>query len=116
MNFTNALTDQAALAELGVRAARARLERGWTQAQLAEAAGVSKATVERLENGSSTQLHNLLRCLRALDRLENLEGLLPESAPGPIDLLARRGKVRQRARPSKTATPPPAPWSWGDTP
>lgn len=116
MKFTNALTDQATQAELGARAARARLERGWTQAQLAEAAGVSKATVERLENGASTQLHNLLRCLRALDKLENLEGLLPESAPGPIDLLARRGRVRQRARPGKLPPPPPAPWSWGETP
>ncbi|WP_310539453.1 helix-turn-helix transcriptional regulator [Phenylobacterium sp.] len=116
MKFINTLTDEAAQAELGARAARARLERGWTQAQLAKAAGVSKATVERLESGASTQLHNLLRCLRALDKLENLESLLPESTPGPIDLLSRRGKVRQRARSRKTPTPPPAPWSWGETP
>ena len=98
MNFTNALTDQATLAELGVRAARARLERGWTQAQLAEAAGVSKATVERLENGSSTQLHNLLRCLRALDRLENLEGLLPERRTGRTDRSATPGPGKDPSR------------------
>lgn len=112
MKFGNLLSDQAALAELGRRIADARLARHMTQAGLAEAAGVSKRTVERLEDGGSTQLLNLIRCLRALERLEGLDRLIPETPINPIDLLGRRRR-RQRARARKDP-PVPSPWTWGD--
>ncbi|MBP7815527.1 MAG: helix-turn-helix transcriptional regulator [Phenylobacterium sp.] len=117
MRFTNFLTDEAALNEIGERIARLRLERNWTQADLAEAAGVSKSTIERLENGSSTQLSNLLRALRALGTLENLERTIPPSQPSPIELLEHQGRTRQRVRNSLAATSliaKPA-WSWGES-
>ena len=114
MKFTNFLTDEATLNEIGERISRLRLERGWTQSDLAEAAAVSKSTIERLESGSSAQLSNLLRALRALGMLENLEQLLPPSSPSPIDLLERSGKVRQRARSTSAPSSPGAPWSWGE--
>jgi transcriptional regulator with XRE-family HTH domain len=118
MKITNSLSDDAVLEEVGRRMAATRIERHMTQAQLAEAAGVSKRTVERLEDGASTQLSNLIRCLRALDRLEGLERLLPEMPVNPIELLKRSGASRTRAR-SPKAAPPNAPtvsagWSWGD--
>jgi transcriptional regulator with XRE-family HTH domain len=113
MRFTNLLTDEAVQVEIGHRIAAGRLARQLTQAQLAEAAGVSKRTVERLEDGASTQLCNLLRCLRALDMLAGLERLLPEALISPIELLKRRGRLRARARPPKDARPTVA-WSWGD--
>jgi len=114
MKFTNLLSDEAAQTELGGRLAQIRLGRGWTQAELAASAGVSKSTVERLEAGASTQLTNLLRCLRALDHLDGLERLLPAAIPGPIDLLKRHGKIRQRARPTAVPPEPSKPWAWGD--
>jgi DNA-binding XRE family transcriptional regulator len=94
--------------------AATRIERHMTQAQLAEAAGVSKRTVERLEDGASTQLGNLIRCLRALDRLEGIERLLPEMPVNPIELLKRSGASRMRARAPKAAPATSAGWSWGD--
>jgi transcriptional regulator with XRE-family HTH domain len=112
MKFDNLLSDQAALTELGLRIADARLARRMTQAQLAEAAGVSKSTVERLEDGGSTHLANLIRCLRALGRLEALERLFPETPVNPVELLGRRRR-RQRVRSPKGA-PSPVPWTWGD--
>ena len=112
MKFDNLLSDQAVLAELGLRIADARLARRMTQAQLADAAGVSKRTVERLEDAGSTQLANLVRCLRALGRLEGLERLFPETPVNPVELL-RRGRRRHRTRTQKAA-PSPAPWTWGD--
>lgn len=122
MKFTNLLTDDAVLQEMGHRIAAARLERRITQAQLAEAAGVSKRTVERLEDGESTQLANLIRCLRALGILGNLERLLPETPINPIEQLKGHRTRRLRARPSKDggtgappeSAPPGAPWVWGD--
>src|SRR5581483_9440185 len=45
----------------------ARLERGWTVRQLAAAAGVSLATVSRVEAGREPSLQVALRLARALD-------------------------------------------------
>lgn len=112
MKFNDLLSDDAVLAELGHRIAEARLALGMTQAQLAQAAGVSKRTVERLEDGASAQLGNLVRCLRALGKLEGLERLLPETPANPIELLRSAGAPRSRARPPKA--PPAARWTWGD--
>ena len=54
--------------EMGGRLARVRLERNLTQIQLAEQAGVSKSTVERLESGAvATQLSGFIRVCRVLD-------------------------------------------------
>lgn len=115
MKITNLTTDEAALGELGRRITDARLARQMTQAQFADAAGVSKRTVERLENGASTQSANLIRCLRALDKLDGLERLLPETPPNPIDLLERHGRRPRRARPDAATGPTPAgPWTWDE--
>jgi transcriptional regulator with XRE-family HTH domain len=46
-------SDVALLQELGQRIARLRLERNLTQPQLAEQAGISKRTLERLESGGT---------------------------------------------------------------
>lgn len=95
--------------------AEVRLARQMTQAQFAKAAGVSKRTIERLEDGASTQFANLLRCLRALNRLDGLERLLPDTPTNPITLLERHGKTRQRARPGAEAVQAStAPWTWDD--
>ena len=113
MNFDNLLSDDAVLAELGRRIAEERLARDMTQAWLAEAAGVAKRTVERLEGGESIQLGNLIRCLRRLDKLDGLERLLPPTPVNPLELLARRRRRRFRARGGGVARTT-RPWTWGD--
>jgi transcriptional regulator with XRE-family HTH domain len=116
MRFDRFLSDEAALQEMGERLRRLRFEREWTQSDLAEAAGISRGTVERLESGASTQLTNWVRCLRALGQLENLERLLPEAEPGPIELLEGRGRPRRRVRPGKApASLETGPWRWGES-
>ena len=63
MKITKQATDAAVLTELGGRLTRLRLERNLTQAQLAEQAGVSKRTVQRLESGDvSPRLLDLSAC------------------------------------------------------
>ena len=62
--------------------------------QLAEQAGISKRTLERLDAGAAaTQLSLFLRVLRQLDLLEQLELLLPEPQPSAGAWLARQGRT-----------------------
>jgi transcriptional regulator with XRE-family HTH domain len=117
MRFTPELTDAAVLKELGARLERRRIEANLTQAQLAEEAGVSKRTLERIEAGVSTDFAMLIRVLRALELIEGLESLVPDLPQSPIALLKHKGRERQRVgRPRKggsAAPPQPArPWKW----
>ncbi len=118
MKITSELTDMAILHEIGGRLERRRIDAGLTQAQLAEEAGVSKRTVERIEAGHGTDSIMLLRVLRVLKLLEALEQLVPDLPQSPLLLLKSRGRARKRARPRRrpldgTAAPRPAqPWKW----
>ena len=108
-------SDNEVLRELGRRLARARLERNLTQARLAEESGVSKRTVERMEQGAvATTLSALVRVLRALGALDRLDLLLPDLPPSPIAQLKLQGKTRRRARAPRPSTAPAKPWTWGD--
>jgi len=109
-------SDDAILAEIGQRLARTRLERNLSQERLAREAGVSKATVERLEAGEPVKSTSLIRVLRALGQLENVERLVPEPLPSPIERVKLHGRQRQRARERREeeAAAPTGPWRWGD--
>ncbi len=113
MKIEKLLSDTTILAELGERLTQRRLELQLTQAELAEQAGVSKRTLERIEAGATTQLATLIRILRVLELLDRLDGLIPVSGPRPMDLLKLKGKERRRApRGKKPADAEP--WQWGD--
>ena len=113
MPIQRLMSDEALLQELGQRIARLRLERNLSQAQLAEQAGISKRTLERLEAGAAaTQLSLFLRVLRQLDLLERLELLLPEPQPSPLALLEQQQATRNRASRRRVAKPASS-WSWG---
>lgn len=114
MRFTNALTDDAVLAELGERLQRTRLELDVTQQQLADRAGVGRRTVVAAESGRAVSVVALLRILRGLGLAANLEALVPEPRPHPLSRTARQ-QVRQRAsgRGAQPAAPAPGA-TWGD--
>lgn len=115
MKISAQLTDEAVLQELGGRLAGLRIEQNLTQAALAEQAGVSKRTIERLESGEvATQLSGFLRVCRALGLLERFETLLPESVPGPMAQLKQAGRKRQRATGKRGVTEKPEKWTWGE--
>jgi len=114
MKISRLLTDDAILVELGERISSRRLELQLTQAEAAEQAGIAKRTLERIEAGHSAQMSSLIRLLRVLDGLQGLEGMIPESGPRPMDLLRRKGKLRQRASKRRPSDRPGKPWTWGD--
>jgi transcriptional regulator with XRE-family HTH domain len=113
MKIEGLLTDEAILAEVGGRLAQRRLELQLTQEMLAEQAGVSKRTVERVEAGATTQMSTLIRLLRVLALLDRLETLVPETGPRPMDLAKLKGKARKRAS-GRRKSPDEGPWHWGD--
>lgn len=106
-------SDPIVLAELGKRLARYRLNRNQTQAALADESGVSLRTIIRIEQGESVQLTNMIRVLRALHLLENIEALVPQPQVSPIQQVKMHGKRRQRAS-SPDERKPGKPWTWGD--
>lgn len=113
MRFESSLTDKTVLEIMGLRLTQARLDSNLTQAQIAEKAGLSKRTVERLEDGESAQLSKFIRVLRALDLLDGLDALLPETPPSPIEMAKLRGNVRQRASGMEPKHASKV-WTWGD--
>ena len=112
MKINDTLSDAAVLEELGQRIARYRLNRNMTQGALATESGVSTPTVQRLENGQSTQASNLIRILRTLHLLENLDALVPEPAISPLQQARMQGKTRQRASSPRKRQTTPTRWTW----
>lgn len=118
MKISHLLTDEAVLAEIGERIAARRIDMQLTQAAVAEQAGIAKRTLERMEAGHSSQLSSLIRVIRVLDALPGLDGLVPETGPRPMDLLKRKGKIRQRASGKRSGKSSDEssnkPWRWDD--
>jgi transcriptional regulator with XRE-family HTH domain len=97
MAMYSAQTDESALALLGKRMAAFRVRNNWTQAKLAQMAGVSKGTIERIERGDSVQILNLVKVLRACDMLDTFLGIFPDDSPSPMQIL-QMGKIKPRQR------------------
>jgi len=114
MKISELITDEAILAETGQRISRRRLDLQLTQADLAEQAGVSKRTVERIEAGASAQMLSLIRIFRVLGLLQGLDRVIPEAGPSPMELLKRKGRQRRRASGSRASGSAAEPWRWDD--
>jgi transcriptional regulator with XRE-family HTH domain len=97
-------TNKALLAELGARLRMTRLNQNITQEQLAEHSGLGKGAVCAAEKGGNITLLNLLRIMRSLRTLEQIDLLLPDTGPSPLELAKLRGKQRIRARKKRRET------------
>ncbi len=87
----------AVLQELGQRIERLRLRRNRSLADLAAAAGVGSATLQRLESGKNANLKTLVQVLRALDRLGDLDNVVPDVEVSPFEISGSRKTPRRRA-------------------
>ncbi len=115
MKIKNQKTDESLLKLIGERLARLRLAKNFTQEELAEKAGVGLRTMQRLELGSAaTQLSGFVRVCRALDLMDRLDALIPETAASPIARMKLQGKKRQRASGKKKAGSMARKWKWGE--
>ncbi len=105
MNF-DAMSDRAAMEEIGRRLQIQRLNLNVTQTDLAAKVGISRRALQNLESGHSGALAVLIRVLRAIGKLDSLDTFLPESGLSPLQLARLKGRERQRAgRPRPSASP-----------
>jgi transcriptional regulator with XRE-family HTH domain len=93
-------TDIEVLQEIGSRLRAYRLQRNLAQADLATSAGINRTTIRDIEAGKDSQLSSLVKLLRALGRLEDIDAFLPKPSVSPIQLMKLQGKPRRRARKS----------------
>lgn len=98
--------------EMGIRVKDTRIAIDLTQKELAERAGISQRTIERIENGENIKVENIINVLRAMQLLQNLDNLIPEQKIRPTEL-HDRNKKRVRAT-SKKRVDVTIEWKWGD--
>ncbi len=77
-------------ADVGGQVRVLRTRAGLTQRQLARDAGVTQATIHKLEAGTGSNLRTLISVLRALDRTDWLDELGPPATISPMALLAEQ--------------------------
>ena len=98
--------DAIVLQELGARLARIRKQRGMSQDNLAEEAGLGIATLRRIEAGEGSQFESWLKLMKALRMTSAIDALLPESFDSPMaEALTDNKRVRKRGAKGKR---------WGD--
>jgi putative transcriptional regulator len=96
MDYRN-LSNDAILAELGDRLRQLRLNADISQEALAEATGLSRKTVQNAESGENCSMDTLVRMLRGLNALDQLENFMPAPGPSPMQMAKLHGKIRRRA-------------------
>lgn len=97
----NGLSNAAIVGVIGKRIKAYRLQKKFTQQQLAESAGISVFSVAQIERGKPVSISVLIPVLRVLRLLDNLDLLLPEIGISPIELMRMKGQTPQRIRPKK---------------
>jgi len=103
----------AVLSALGRRLRRARLNANLTQSELGSLARVSLKTVRNAEDGQNISLETLILLLQGVGHGDDLDLLLADGGPSPVELLERQGRVRQRATGKRAESKDAADtWQW----
>ncbi len=111
MDMQHALTSKAVIQEVGQRVKNYRVSRNLTQKELADRSGVSLRSISRFEQGEDFQLSSFVKILRAMDLLDNLNLLIPDTSKSPSYYLKSTTKKRVR---KKKETADFKPFQWGD--
>ena len=95
------LSDTGILEKVGARLKARRISMGIKQQELAKESGVGISTITKIESGQSVAFSLLISVMRTLGLLENLDLLVPEQKPSPMELLKTQGKQVKRVRTKK---------------
>ncbi len=92
-SIRRSLSDPQIQTVLGERLRSYRKAHGLSLDALAERTGLSALTIHKAEHGGNFTIRTLLRVLRALDRLEQLDACLPPAPRSPLDLIDEESPV-----------------------
>ncbi len=91
------MNDSAILDLLGERIKKERLNQNMTQFEIAQRAGMDRIVLTRLENGKGCTLGNMIKILRVLGKIDQLDLFLPEPGVSPVQLAKFTGQQRREA-------------------
>jgi DNA-binding XRE family transcriptional regulator len=97
----NSMSNDNVAQEIGKRLKTHRINKRFTQKQLAEKAGVSLFTIVQIEKGKPVSISMLIPVLRVLRLLDNMELLIPEPQISPVALLNQKNIHAKRVRSKK---------------
>lgn len=83
---------------LGSHLRNLRLLKNLDQVSLAQQAGVSLNAVKHLESGQGARVISLIKVLRALDREDWFDALMPTVSISPMQMLKKGSREPKRAR------------------
>lgn len=120
MRISDMQDDYEILKELGERIKAHRIALNMTQKQLADKSRVSMSTVIRIEDGDDPKLSNVVKLLRILNLIENLNAVIPEGR-ADYKILYEKKNARKRVRGKRSLNPTWKPsigfkasWSWDE--
>lgn len=109
------LTSQAALKEMGLRLKSYRVYSSLTQDDLAKKAGVSRRSIQYLEDGNNVSFTTVIKTLMVLELDSNLDLLIPDPTKRPSYYLNASSNKNVRFRASKkVARASNKEFKWGD--
>ena len=91
-------TDIEILEQLGKKFQVCRINRGFSQEQLAEHAGVSRTTITRLESGQNISIENFIGLLRSVGQLDMFETFISQNYLDPRIAFDREQAKSKRVR------------------
>ena len=101
-----AQTDSSLLQMLGGFIKAKRLQLNKTQQQVADAAGVDRTTLLKMENGAGANMLSFIQILRAISELPVLQHFEVNEPISPILLAKMMQQKKQRASSAKNNLPP----------
>jgi len=106
-----AMSDTAIISTIGSFVKNKRLEQNMTQAQLAEKAGINRATLSLFENGVNCNLITFIQILRVLKLLHMLNDFQFTNELSPIQLakIEKAQKIRATGK-KKNIIKPKSEW------
>lgn len=99
-NNLNSLSDKKLLERIGRFIQSNRLNQNRSQAEVSDAAGLSRSTLSLLERGENVQIGSLIQVLRVLDLLYVLDVFVVTEQISPIELAKLQKNKRKQASPT----------------
>lgn len=95
------LTNAGIFKMIGEYVKKTRLSKNWSQAELAERAGLNRSTISLFESGEKGNIETFVRLIRALDKLQIFEQFESRFNIDPLANIERENKERQRKQRTK---------------